>query len=84
MNAELIAQLRAPNGSLGNKAADALEAAQAEIERLRALAPLHNGKSAEHWNKLAVMRYQENCVIERERDQALARLAELGRKVWVD
>ena len=34
-NTELIARLRAPNGSLGNEAADAIEALETEVERLK-------------------------------------------------
>ena len=41
----------------------------AENERLKKITwepPFHNGNSAEHWNKVAVMRYQENCALKAE------------------
>jgi hypothetical protein len=60
---DLIARLRAPNGSLGNEAADKLEALQAEVTQFRALAKANSDSLGEALQ---------------ERDAALARLAEMG------
>jgi chromosome segregation ATPase len=60
---------------------------KAERDELRSrldTAPnLHNGNTAEHWNKLAVMRYQENCVVESERDTLREQLDQWTRSMEI-
>jgi hypothetical protein len=72
---KLLAETPLTNiAELRHKAISLIRALQARVAELESTA-LHNGKSAEHWNKLAVLRYQENCVVERERDALAAELA---------